>query len=534
MKKPVDRNRPAALGRPEPSLRGVAGVLFRKKLLILLTLVTAVAAAGVFARLTPEEYESRMKILVRNARAEAPLTAGQESVADRNEVSQTQINSEMELIESRDLLERVVRELNLAEPAEPGAPVKGADIERAVRELEKELRVSDVKKANIIEVTYAAETPRRAAEVLELLSELYLAKHLKLHRPPGTYEFFSEQAERYERDLRASENLLSDFQRRENLVEIDRQKELTLAKFIETRAKLRDLEGSIGDAEKRIAALEKQLAATPERIKTQNRVLPNQFSAERLNTMLVELRNRRVQLLAKFRSDDRLVKEVDEQIRLTTEALERATRSNAREESYDVNPLRQQFEAELARVKIEQAGRLALRRNLREQAAGYESKLTRLERVTPVHDKLSRDVEKNEESYRLYAKKQEESRINDALDEQKISNVSIAEEPTVPELPDRRGKLLAVVLGLGVGLLVCIGGVIGSELMRDTFLTPTELEEYAGYPVLATIPQQTVEERREMIRRQGLADKIDGFYLVDEGGGQPAGCVENEEEDAEG
>jgi len=515
--KSVSKNQSLALRAPNFSIRDLTAIIFRRKWLILLTLLTAVGAATVFAWLTPEMYESEMKILVRNMRADVPLTAGSEAVSDRQEVSQAQISSEIELLQSYDLLERVVRDLHLAEPEKKGMPVTEADIERAVGKLGKDLNIAVVNKSNIIEISYASKLPERSANVLKLLSELYLDRHLELHRPPGAYEFFKEQADQYEQNLRGSENTLSGFQQRENVVQIGQQKELTLSRLIDTRSKLKDLEGSIRETDKRIASLENQLSGMEKRIKTQNRVLPNQFSAERLNTLLVELRNRRIQLLTKFQPEDRVVKEVDDQIKITTEALDRAVQSTSSEESYDINPLRQTLEGELTKAKVEQSGRVALQKNLKEQVARYEGELAKLERVTPVYDKLSREVRQNEESYQLYAKKQEESRINDALDKQKISNVSIAEAPNVPRVPNKGSKLTAAVMGFGLGLLLCIGSVFTSELMRDTFLSPGELEGFIDYPVLATIPLQTLEERRETIRNQELAGRLDDVYLIEEG-----------------
>jgi uncharacterized protein involved in exopolysaccharide biosynthesis len=505
-----------ALRNPGFSLRDLAGVVFRRKWLIVFTLLTAGIAATVFAWMTPEMYQSRMKILVRNMRAEIPLTAGSDSVSDRQEVSQAQLGSEIELLKSYDLLERVVRETKLAKPSQPGAKITEADIEKASAKLGKELDISVVNKSNMIEVGYASKSPKEAAAVLRRLAELYLDKHLELHSPPGAYEFFKEQADRYEQDLRSSENILSGFQQKENVVEINQQKELTFSRLVDARSKLKEIDGTINETDKRIAALEKQLSGMDGRIRTQNRVIPNQYSSERLNTMLIELRNRRIQLLTKFQPDDRVVREVDDQIKVTTEALDKALKSTSSEESYDVNPLRQTLEGELTRAKVEQAGRNALKKNLSEQVARYEAELAKLEKVTPVHEKLSREVRQNTESYQLYAKKQEESRINDALDKQKISNVSIAEEPFVPHLPNKGSKLLAAIMGIGLGFLICGGGVFTTELLRDTFLSPRELEDFIDYPVLATIPFQTIEERRETIKNQSLAGNIDEVYLIEE------------------
>lgn len=473
------------------SLRDVVAGLFRKKWLIIITLLTTLTATVVFALLTPDKYESRMKLLIKNLRTDAPVTAGNERFTDKSEISESQINSEMEMLKSRDLLEEVIKQTNLAQPEISGAEVTAKDVEKAIYKLEKDLRITPIKKTDIIEISYSSQSPKTSASVLNTLAELYLEKHLRLHRMPGTSEFFEKQAGQYEQELRNAENSFSKFQQRKGVVAINQQKEINVSKLAEANAKLKDLDGAIQETEKRITALEGQLGGMERRVATQSRVLPNQYSVERLNTLLVELRNRRIQLLAKFQPTDRIVKEVDDQIAETSAAFEKAQLSTAEEKASDINPLRQSLEAELSRAKIDQAGRLALRKNLLEQSQQYQARLTSLEGATTVHDELARQIKQSEENFQLYSRKQEESRIEDALDEKKITNVTVAEEPIVPLTPNGTNRLLVIVLGLSSGFLLAFGGAFISELLRETFLTPRELQAFTDLPILATIPLQS-------------------------------------------
>ena len=105
-----------------------------------------VAAAVSFAVFLPDKYESRMKLLVRNMRADAPVSAGTEApAADRGEVSESQIVSEIELLKSRDLLDKSVRQANLVQP-EANSDSFEKDVERAVLNLEKDLQSRRSKK----------------------------------------------------------------------------------------------------------------------------------------------------------------------------------------------------------------------------------------------------------------------------------------------------------------------------------------------------------------------------------------------------
>ncbi len=502
---------------PNINLRNIATALFRKKWIVIATFITALTAAGLLAFLIPDKYESRMKILVRNTRVESPVTAGNEAPVDRNEVSESQIISEIELLKSRDLLEKLVKQTDLAK-IETNNAENDKEVEKAIFKLEKDLQINPIKKANIIEITYASNSPQTAAFVLKKLSELYLDKHLQVHHPPGAYDFFKNQATSYEQELRTSENQLSTFQQQQKVVDIQQQKELLLAKMVDANSKLKDLNGTIQETDKRIAELQNQLSGMERRVVTQSRTLPNQFSAERLNTLLVELRNRRIQLLTKFQPTDRIVKEVDEQIQSTSEALQKAVQSTAVEQATDLNPLRQMLESDLTRAKVEQQGRIALRGNLSGQVRQYQEQLTKLEKATTRHNDLTRQVKQNEGSYQIYAKKEEESRINDALDKQKFSNVSVAETPTVPQTPNKSSRTLALILGLSFGLMIGLGSAFVSELLRETFITPQELEKFTGYSVLATIPLQSssikeldLEEGQEEFDSNDFGEFVDKY-----------------------
>jgi hypothetical protein len=140
--------------------------------------------------------------------------------------------------------------------------------------------------------------------------------------------------------------------------------------------------------------VEEQLASIPKRVVTQSKQIPNQYSAERLNTMLVELQTQRTQLLTKFRPEDRLVKEVDEQIRMTREALSKAEQKTNLEEATDLNPLRQNLETELSHAKLDQVAARARRDTLKSQLQQYENSLKTLEGNTSAHDDLQRQKKK--------------------------------------------------------------------------------------------------------------------------------------------
>ncbi|HJZ80513.1 MAG TPA: Wzz/FepE/Etk N-terminal domain-containing protein [Pyrinomonadaceae bacterium] len=515
----MTRQLTTGLGNSSISVRDGASALFRRRALVLFTFLAVITGTIIISLILPNRYSSRMKILVKNQRVDLAITpeatTGGAAPTVDNEVSENQINSEIELLTSNDLLTQVVNETGLAKDNGGlfgGPTTEAARVERAVTALAKDLTITPVRKANIISISYSSGSPQMAAAVLKTVGELYLEKHLKLHHPAGASDFFKDKAEEYETQLKQAEQRLTDFQQSNNLVVLGQQKDLTLVKTADAKARMLEAETALSEATNRITRVEEQLAATPRRIVTQSKQLPNQYSAERLNTMLVELQNKRTQLLTKFRPEDRLVREADEQIRLTREALAKAEQKTNFEEATDLNPLRQNLETELARARLDQVAARARRDALAGQLRQYESDLKTLEGNTAKHDDLQREKKEAEENYQLYAKKREEARIADELDRQKITNVSIAEAATVPQIPSSPNRSMNLIIGIVLAGFLSLGSVFTAELFSDAVHTPRQLEALTGAPVLATVPANS----RRMMSRANREDRMPDRHPVAE------------------
>ena len=468
------------------SLQDIAGILRRRRRLIVLTFSITMAAVVAVSLLMPKEYESRMKVLVMNKRADTIVSPDRADPSGyRAEVSESQINSEIELLTSNSLLGQVVARSGLERrEREKEGPVA---VEKAVRRLQRgDLKISPVRKADIIQVSYTDSDPQRAVVVLKTLADLYFEDHLKVHSTPGTYSFFHDQAERYQGELKDADHSLAEFRHSQNIVQLDQQKAVVVQKAAESEAALMQAEAAISDYTQKIAASRRQFRAAPARVVTQTRTSSNQYSLERLYTMLAELQNRRTQLLAKFRPDDRSVQEVEKEIADTDAALQKATKLTGLEQSTDINAARQSLEIDVNRQEAELAGLKSRRNMLALQTGTYRQQMMKLANATGQIDELLRAQKEAEENYLLYARKAEEARIAESLDREKITNVAIAEPPVEPHLPSKPNLMLNFSLGGLLSLFVSLGLAFTAENLHETVDEPGELEELTGLPVLAT------------------------------------------------
>ena len=199
-------------------------------------------------------------------------------------------------------------------------------LNRAVRVLEKQLKVDVVKKTNLIGVEYESSDSRLAARVLSTLGNLYLEKHVAVHRPPGTLDFFEQETERYRKGLADGEAHLADFTHN-GTVSARLEKEAVLQKLAEFEAAEWQTQQAIGETQQRIKTLEAQASSTAPRMVTQVRNSDDALLLSGLRSTLLNLELKRTELLEKFEPGYRLVKEVDAEIAQTRSALAAAEKS---------------------------------------------------------------------------------------------------------------------------------------------------------------------------------------------------------------
>jgi uncharacterized protein involved in exopolysaccharide biosynthesis len=482
--------------------RDIASVLFRRLRLIIAAFLVIFLGTVAWTCMLPRTYEASMKILVKHERPEPVVSAdsGTQSGTIR-EVSQEDLNSEVELLRSHDLLEKVVVSCGLhTRPSDSwldklypfGGSQHSSPEQRIPAELASLARSVDVEpipKSKMILVTYRCEDPEQAASVLQTLTGLYLEKHVAVHRPPGALDFFEQQANEYKKGLTKAEGQLASFSRKKNLVSADIEKDITLRRLSEAEAQMRDATAAQAALEERIRSLEAQTEKTPSRIVTQVRTTDNSLLLQQLRSTLLNLELKRTELLTKYDPAYRTVQEVDSQIAQTRQALEEAEKRTLRDETTDLDKTRQWLDEELSRARTELATLKARSTTLTDTVEAYRQDARRLSGRDIEHQDLLRATKTAEANYLLYLRKQEEARISDALDRKRIVNVAIVEAATVPALPSSPNVWLNTVLGFGLALLAGVGLAFGTDLLDATFRTPEEVEHSLGIPVIASLPR---------------------------------------------
>jgi uncharacterized protein involved in exopolysaccharide biosynthesis len=478
-----------------PTMREVAIVLFRQRKIFVGVSGLVLVLAVVYA-LAGATYRAHVRVLVRRGRVDPPVAAQANAPPDfsRAEVTEEELNSEVELLKDDDVLRQVVEANNLGaqdwlrwlRPHEERA----VRVERAAKKLAGRLAVAPIKKTNLIAVSYSASDPQVAAHVLQSLASIYLEKHMEVHRPGGQLHFFDRQTGESRRQLEEAKRELVDFTRRHGVVMAAQQRDLVLRRLDDEVAGYQQTQVEMSEIERRLKELHAQLAKLPERSVTQVRVVDNPELLRALRTSLLDLELKKTQLLTKYEPNHRLVREVEEQILQAKAAIAAERLSPLHDETTDQDASYKWAKEEMEKAQVEMKGLEARASTTSAHLARYRTLARQLGEDAIAQDDLASGEKAAQENYLLYVKKREEARMGDALDEGGIVNVAIVEQPIVPALPVWPAGAV-VLVGCVAALASGTGAAFAADYLDPALRTPEEALACLEIPVLASIPEGT-------------------------------------------
>jgi len=479
--------------QPTPTLRELAMVLFRQRR-VFVFVSGAVLAIAVCYAVFGTTYQAKMKVLVRRGRADAPVSAGENAPLDltRMAITEEELNSEVELLRDDDVLRKVVEQtgvggrdwfhfLHMSEG-------RAERTERTARRLAKKLKVEPVKKTNLIAISYSARDPQAAAKVLQSVANFYLEKHMAVHRPGGELRFFEQQTAESRRQLEESKERLLQFTSARGVVEAGQQRDLALQKLSDVEAHESQTRIDLAETQQRVWELQDLVVKLPERTTTQVRTADNPELLKSLKASLLDLELKRTQLLTKFEPNHRLVREVEQQIEQAKTMIAAEEMKPVRDETTDKNAHYEWAQSELQQARVQLRSLQAREAATSAQAGAYRTIAAKLGEDALMQEDLVSSEKAALENYLLYVKKQEEARMDDALDERGIVNAAIAEQPAVPALP-----VWSAWMVLAVGFVTAgaagTGAAFAADYLDPAFRDPDDVIAYLDTPVLASLPR---------------------------------------------
>ncbi|MGE5293766.1 MAG: GumC family protein [Solirubrobacterales bacterium] len=517
------------------SLRDTLYVVFSHKTKMLTFMLLLFGVVAIKSLLDSGKYRSEARLLVRLGRETISLdpTATIGEIAQINRTYDWEVNSELEILKSREIAERVVDRMGAAVFLDDPNRVRSSDEtptaaarltsevldvlddtidrvkeaprslarrlgltqpltdrDKAVEEIIENIEIKTLQNTNVISLACDQKDPELARDILDVFIQTYLEKHLTVYSTSNSQQFFEQQVASLQDKLRQTEREMQSLKDDTGISSLDEQRLAAVNKIGTMELTMSQAEGELASSLAKVADLEKVLSGIPETLVTEEVTGFSDYAADLMRSRLYDLQLQQRDLEVKYPNGSRMLEMVREQVREGLAMLEKEKdKPNRTETRTGVNTSRQQIQIELFR---EQANVSAMRSKIetvRQQVADAKDSLRSLNDAEIKTARLQRDIALLNDSYGRYSTKLQEARIEQALKGEKISNISIVQAATLPVVPVGPGKLVRLALGLVLALIGGVGFAFFCEYMDHSIKTPEDVQEKLQLPTLASIPR---------------------------------------------
>ena len=125
---------------------------------------------------------------------------------------------------------------------------------------------------------------------------------------------------------------------------------------------------------------------------------------------------------------------------------------------------------------------------LEKQRDDVQEAIRRLNRQEILIVELERQINLFDLKYRRYMESLEQSKVEEALAEDRISSMNVIQPPTFSDDPIDFSHALIAVAGLVAAAFTAVAAAVALEQLRDTIASTSDLERELRLPVLLTLP----------------------------------------------
>lgn len=405
-------------------------------------------------------YESNAKVmLLPKTQDELVVSAGRGNRQyDIQRVSSADINTEVELIRSKEVLNRTLEYFRSAALSEGSAEANA---------FFTQLIVEPVYSSNMISVSLESHDQDNVAQVLNKLLEVYVKYHKEMYSIEESEAFYDEQKNFYAKRLKEARDALKAYNKANNISNMTGQIDANITMLTQFDGELQKLEIAIAENEAKIAMLEKgiQIQGNDIVLSKEIRSLPVIVELAR---GLVPLLIKRTEISKTFTKESREYQQIDDQIKMLRQEVKNESLRASKTDTLELETLRTRREALAKQIEI-----------LRAKNKDFEAKQQEL-------NSLELDVDIAKQNYLLYGTKTENSRLYAKRNESNLSSVVIAEPGLRPVEAKYPNKLLAFQVAVILGLLAAFILPFLLETLDHKLKTADDVEATLTIPVVCS------------------------------------------------
>jgi polysaccharide biosynthesis transport protein len=475
----------SALPSQESTLREYMRVLIKRKWMVIsvvLGIFMAVAIASL--RQTPI-YEAVGQIVVN--KADSNLITFKDSAPVMDYYDQSDLDTEVRILQSDLMALQVIRQLNLDKRPEFGGhsdqkqanliadPLQTDSIRTSalLGSFRGSLRVTLIPNTRIIEIHYNSTDPQLAASVVNALAATYVEQNFKtkFESTMQASDWLSKQLVDLQMKVETSQEKLVRYQKEHEILGTDEKTNITTEKLDELN---REMTAAESDRMQKEAIYRQTQSNDPDAVAAAiitdtagGETGAGSMLLDKLREQQAALKIDVAEISTQFGPSYPKVAQLNNQLKEIDRQLQSETKKA-------VDHLQGQYLAALQREKM-----------LRESFEKQKQEANKLNESAIEYSILKRDLDSNRTLYEGLLEKLKEAGVTAGLRSNNFRIIDAARVPTAPSEPNiPRNLAFALVLGVisGVGLAFLL------ENMDNTVRTPEQAQAISGLPSLGMIP----------------------------------------------
>lgn len=437
-------------------------------------------------------YEAQGKLLFRKTSATPSLTGVGKEMGELSTLQEQNnpVDTEAEVIRSGPIIQKAINRLDLKDRR--GKTLK-------TEQFLKKLEVKDIKKTDVLEVSYQDTNAERSAAVVNTVMAVYLENNLLSNRTEAVAarEFVQKQLPQAEARLRDAELALRQFKENNKVVALDEEAKSAVGMVADLKKQMTATETGLADAKAQSELLKKQLGGNLQSAGSVTSI--SQFPA--VQDVLKEIQQVESQLAverSRFRDDFPTVVGLKRRKASLEQLLQQRLKqvlgnkkqiapANLQNSGFD-----QKLTEDFVRAEARRLGLSSQLSALSDVQADYKQRLNTLPKLEQKQRQLERQLQASQSTYLLLQQKLQEIRI---AENQNMGNARVIAAAIVPDEPVAPRKALYLVTGILLGGILAVATSLVLETTDKSIKTVEDAKRLFGFTLLGVIPALRKSEK---------------------------------------
>jgi polysaccharide biosynthesis transport protein len=463
-------------------------ILIRHKMPLLYFALAGLIAAILFSLAQTPLYRARASLEIQDFNEDfLDLKSVDPTDSTGNRTAESYIGTQIKILQSESLLERVIDKLELHEaPPLTGwrafmsraghglrssSPSRQSEKEELIRQAESNLTVSASGRTRLLEVLYLSPDPKLAADFANTLVSEFIeqSQEMRWKSTQRTAEWLTSHLDEMKAKLEQSEAQLQDYARTSGLT-------ITSEKDNVAEIRLKELEEELSKAQADRVARQAKLEEAKSKPADSLPEMLEDVTLRDYQVKLTDLQRQLVELSATLTPAHYKVKRVEAQIAELQSAFQK-------QRGLILRRIANEYEA------------ARRRETLLAKAQAEQEKIVADQSSKAIHyDTLKREVDSSRQLYESMLQRVKQASLAAAM---RASNVLVVDPAKPPLFPYKPNLPKNSVLGLFIGVFLGLGFVLLKESFDRRIRVPGDVQIYLNLPELGVIPRAELSASRQ-------------------------------------